>query len=325
VAETLFTTFTIHSGLMNVMVVGCGISGLSSALWLCREGHAVTIVAKKLPPHTTSNKAAAFWSPYYAEGQRVTAWAKASYEEYETLSLIGESGVTMTRLHRFKRKEDAEVEDWQSAVPLSAYRSLPDQHLPPGYDVGFEVEVPLIETQIFLPWLMDEFNDASGQIVQREIKSLDELKNEADLIVHCSGMDARTLVNDSAMIPVKGQIVMVDLHLPVPILLAESEPTYLVQRKDGMIVGGTREEGDYTETTDEQTLQEIIERASKFIPQVKTARRITQWAGLRPYRTQVRLEREGNIIHNYGHGGSGFTLAWGCAKEVVELASQGLG
>jgi D-amino-acid oxidase len=133
-------------------------------------------------------------------------------------------------------------------------------------------------------------------------------------------MDARTLVNDSAMIPVKGQIVMVDLHLPVPILLAESEPTYLVQRKDGMIVGGTREEGDYTETTDEETLQEIIERASKFIPQVKTARRITQWAGLRPYRTQVRLEREGNIIHNYGHGGSGFTLAWGCAKEVTALA-----
>jgi D-amino-acid oxidase len=49
------------------------------------------------------------------------------------------------------------------------------------------------------------------------------------------------------------------------------------------------------------------------------AKRITQWAGLRPYRNEVRVEREGNIIHNYGHGGSGFTLAWGCANEVLRL------
>src|SRR4029078_10850879 len=98
-----------------------------------------------------------------------------------------------------------------------------------------EVKVPLIETQIFLPWLMDEFKDGGGTIEQREIKSLDELKNECDLIFHCSGMDARTLVNDNNMIPVKGQIVVLDLHLDIPIILDESEPTYIVQRKDGCI------------------------------------------------------------------------------------------
>jgi len=57
-------------------------------------------------------------------------------------------------------------------------------------------------------------------------------------------------------------------------------------------------------------------------PRVLAAR-----VGLRPFRRSgVRLERDqlpdGRIvIHNYGHGGSGFTLSWGCAREVVDLAT----
>ena len=44
-----------------------------------------------------------------------------------------------------------------------------------------------------------------------------------------------------------------------------------------------------------------------------------QRAGLRPYRPSVRLEREGRLIHNYGHGGAGYTLAYGCAEDVAAL------
>ena len=48
--------------------------------------------------------------------------------------------------------------------------------------------------------------------------------------------------------------------------------------------------------------------------------------GLRPFRAGgfvVRGERVGEklIIHNYGHGGSGITLSWGCAEEVVKLVT----
>ena len=47
-------------------------------------------------------------------------------------------------------------------------------------------------------------------------------------------------------------------------------------------------------------------------------------AGLRPYRdTTYRLEPEivsaKFVVHNYGHGGAGITLSWGCAQEVVDL------
>ena len=58
------------------------------------------------------------------------------------------------------------------------------------------------------------------------------------------------------------------------------------------------------------------------------ARILRERVGLRPFRkTGVRLEREKlsdrrTVIHNYGHGGSGFTLSWGCAENVFRLYSQ---
>lgn len=313
----------------KIIVVGCGISGLSSGLLLAKAGSEVQIIAKNLPPDTGSNKAAAFWSPYYANGDRVARWAKESYFEYEKLAQIPESGISMTKLHRFRKKDFADAEDWETAIPEGRLYILGKEKLPAGYDEGFEVEVPLVETQIFLPYLMNEFRAAGGKIFQREVKSLDELLAADVIVINCSGMGARTLVNDAAMTPVKGQVVMMDVHLNIPIILDESEPTYIVQRKDGCIVGGTREENVFSETTDEATLATILDRASKFLPELKSAKRLTQWAGLRPYRYEVRVEREarphltgGNIIHNYGHGGSGFTLAWGCAQEVLQLARE---
>jgi D-amino-acid oxidase len=50
--------------------------------------------------------------------------------------------------------------------------------------------------------------------------------------------------------------------------------------------------------------------------------------GLRPGRSTVRLEEAeplssgARVVHNYGHGGAGVTLSWGCAREVVTLVGD---
>ena len=50
-------------------------------------------------------------------------------------------------------------------------------------------------------------------------------------------------------------------------------------------------------------------------------------AALRPYRNKTyRLEKQvlsgGKfVVHNYGHGGAGITMSWGCAQEVADIVT----
>jgi D-amino-acid oxidase len=55
------------------------------------------------------------------------------------------------------------------------------------------------------------------------------------------------------------------------------------------------------------------------VPELRTARVLRHKVGLRPVRPAVRLERVGDVVHCYGHGGAGVTLSWGVAEEVVAL------
>jgi D-amino-acid oxidase len=76
-----------------------------------------------------------------------------------------------------------------------------------------------------------------------------------------------------------------------------------------------------------QTAQEILEKCRLLEPALSQAAILGHAVGLRPGRREVRLELEWlaggrAVIHNYGHGGAGFTLSWGCAREVVELAIE---
>jgi D-amino-acid oxidase len=73
--------------------------------------------------------------------------------------------------------------------------------------------------------------------------------------------------------------------------------------------------------------QDILRRCTRIDPSLRDAEILAQPVGLRPGRHEVRLECEAisdscAILHNYGHGTIGYTLSWGCAQEVVELATQ---
>jgi D-amino-acid oxidase len=62
-------------------------------------------------------------------------------------------------------------------------------------------------------------------------------------------------------------------------------------------------------------------------PEVRRLEILEHRVGLRPGRSSVRVEAErvagGKVVaHNYGHGGAGVTLSWGCAEEVVALAQR---
>jgi D-amino-acid oxidase len=104
------------------------------------------------------------------------------------------------------------------------------------------------------------------------------------------------------------------------------EPTYILSHGDHVVLGGSWAPYSERTTPDPDVGEAIIARCAAIEPALAKARVREHRVGLRPARHRVRLEREDHpsraIIHNYGHGGSGLTLSWGCALDVVALLNQ---
>ncbi|MBC7722510.1 MAG: FAD-binding oxidoreductase, partial [Pedobacter sp.] len=179
-------------------------------------------------------------------------------------------------------------------------------------------------TQIFLPYLQQQLLQKGVVFIEKNVTNLLDISHQFDAVVNCSGLGAKTLCNDEQIFPVRGQVLLLEPGYPDSIFLDNQTPTYIVPRQDATIVGGTYEEHIDIEITDPKTLEQLLDKASAVFEKLKGRKIIGSWAGLRPFRETVRLEQEPNtnIIHNYGHGGSGFTLAFGCADEITKLVSH---
>lgn len=308
---------------MKITIIGAGISGLATAYTLAKQNHSIKIIAREFSPDITSNRAAAFWFPYHVRNdKRGINWCKYSYEVYKQLSANADTGVSMQQLIKVVRKGIEEQEfTWFSFMPDGSYRILQNEELSEEYKTGYDITVPLIETQIFLPWLMKELVKMNITIEKGNVQSFEEIKG-ADMIVNCSAMGAKILCNDKDMVPVRGQVGLLSPKNTYAVFLDNELPLYIVYRKDAIIVGGTYEEGIEEAVTEEQTIHRLLENAYGVFPELRKQQVKGSWAGIRPFRPLVRVEKQGIIIHNYGHGGSGFTLAWGCAREVAALIGE---
>lgn len=307
----------------NITIIGAGISGMSTAFLLVQKNHRITIYAKAFSPNITSNRAAAFWFPYHIRNdRRGIRWCQTSYEYYKKLAEQEETGISMRQLIKVLRKGVEEDEPiWIDFMPQGSYRVMSENELASNIATGYNVQVPLIETQIFLPYLQQQLQQKGVKFIEKEIKNFDELTGDYDIVINCSALGSRELCNDDRIIPVRGQVGLLSPKNNIPIYLDNEKPLYIVPRKDAIIVGGTYEERVETETTEPATIERILNNAYEVFPELKQQQIIGSWAGLRPYRPEVKVEHEEgtNIVHNYGHGGSGFTLSFGCAEEVSTI------
>jgi len=106
-----------------------------------------------------------------------------------------------------------------------------------------------------------------------------------------------------------------------------AEPTYILPQGDHVVLGGSVRGDSRDASVNADEAQEIIARCLRVEPRLTGASVLECRVGLRPVRSEVRLEStsagDGTpVIHNYGHGGGGVTLSWGCAAEVRDLLSK---
>lgn len=309
-------------GLADVIVIGGGVIGLSAAIRLGEAGFDVRVMAADPPESTTSAVAAAIWYPYKAYPEdRVLAWGKTTFGVLRGLSDDRATGVRMREGVELWRAEAPEPW-WSGAVP--GVRRCAPEELPPGYGSGHRFVVPVIEMPVYLPYLLDRFR-AVGTVERRVVGSLGEVSDDAHAVVDCAGLGARDLVGDDTLRPIRGQVVRVRNPGLTEFFLDEDDPagvTYVVPRSEDCILGGTAEEDDWDTEPDPAVAAGILRRCAALEPRLKGAEILEHRVGLRPGRPAVRLERDpdrASVVHNYGHGGSGVTLSWGCAEETLDV------
>jgi D-amino-acid oxidase len=308
---------------MRVRVVGGGVVGLTSALRLAEAGHQVEVVAAELGESTTSSVAAALWYPYRATPTaEVTRWLATSYAALTALAADERTGVRLRSGREFFREPTPDPW-WRSAVPDLG--RMPADQLPEGYLDGYQLTAPVVDMAVHLPWLQNRLRDCGAGIETRRLSGLPGALAGVDAVVNCAGLGARELAGDDTLSPVRGQIIVVEQFGLTEWLLDQNDPArlaYLVPRSETVILGGTSEEGDADTEVRPATAEAILARCAALAPAAAGARIVSHRVGLRPARPAVRLETEispdGPVVHCYGHGGAGVTLAYGCADEVVE-------
>jgi len=181
-----------------------------------------------------------------------------------------------------------------------------------------------------------------SEFVSRSKSTASECKEDgdlhADVVINCSGLGARTLVPDPEVYPVRGHILRVHAPSIKHHFAADDEEDnlspellYIIPRSQEVVIGGTYQVNNWDLQPAEDEAKAIVARCAEVFPDIANAKILEQWVGLRPGRASVRLELDSSrsdgearapVVHNYGHGGSGITLHWGCANVCVKLAAQ---
>lgn len=310
----------------KIVVVGGGVTGLTTGVALLEAGLPVHLVAEEIPG-PTSVAAGAMWGPYLVEPwSKVRQWSLVSLDVFRGLSGDPATGVRMVSGVEAARHAMSAPE-WSTLLP--DFRDCSPGELPAGFMGGYRFTVPLIDMPLYLQYLLQRFRETGGTMQRQFVSSLDEI-DYGDAIVNCAGLGAGELAADAGVRPIRGHNVVVK-NPGITEFFSEDtglSPDLLCIYPHGetVVLGGTAIEGEASLEEDPVEARAIVERCSAVEPRLAQAPIVASRVGARPTRSEVRVEADSRsdgvaVLHNYGHGGSGVTLSWGCAQEIVQLVT----
>jgi D-amino-acid oxidase len=292
---------------------------------------------------------------------RAKGWCETSYNIFADLARDPRTGVYLRpATFYFKRPVQEDPRQRQKMAELAGkvrgFRHdaalIHENNINPklGLCDAYTHLAPMIDTDVYMSWLLGEVRRAGCRVVEGKLtgplaEQVEELTRafEADAVVNCTGLGAKDL-GDSLVFPVRGALVRVhnDGGAMPKITQAHCVSSdgsgmdhgflFVVPRGDKtVILGGIAEPNEWDlgiGLHNYDPVREMYRRCLEFLPllsagEVDAAEPVR--VGLRPFRKGgVRLEQQPGtrLIHNYGHGGSGVTLSWGCASEVADLVER---
>jgi glycine/D-amino acid oxidase-like deaminating enzyme len=236
-------------------VLGCGVSGLSTARLLQRHFNGgVTIYSKDLPPNTTSNISGAHWSPTTVfDPESVSAKFTEQFRQACRISnrafqllVSSEYGVRWLETFMFYRNApagDDELPGGNDLYPAIEIHRDPEHYF--GFPYVKQFSTMMIEPSIYLAQLLRDFYISGGRVVVKEFRSHEEIMRLTEPVVfNCTGLGARALFSDQKLGPVRGQL---EVLVPQPeVDYCYLSRGYMFPRRDGIILGGTFDHDDWS-------------------------------------------------------------------------------
>jgi D-amino-acid oxidase len=314
----------------DVVVIGAGVVGLTTAISLAEAGLSTRVVAAEPPSLTTSAAAGAIWGPVLCgPDDRCYEWSRVGLA---VLSGLAEQPAGAAGVHEVSGREVAEMvaspPRWTDLLP--DLRVLGPGELPAGFASGWSYTAPAVIMPVYLEYLLGRYTGLGGTVTIETVGSLAAV--DAPTVVNCTGIGALTLVPDELMVPVRGQVVVVEnpgiSEFYIDHTLHGTDYVYAFPHGDVIVLGGNSERHAVDLPPRPSVTERILRDCAAVFPALRGARVVAERVGLRPYRPAVRLESEplpgGRVLwHNYGHGGAGVTLSWGCAREIAAAVAQG--
>lgn len=306
-------------------------------------------MADKLSPETTSDIAAGWWEPHLdpdTSQELVVRWSGETYSLLSSLSrgqIVEELGEKLSRqlTNTVRMMSEIEVDSqpgflnpaWSSLV--AAYRQLTKTDLERLglWEDGLHSHSYLsytLEPSLALPLMYSWLRERGALVEKRKLESLDELADETDVIVNCCGLGAFDLVDDKDMMPISGHVLRVNAPWVGSVLIDSRKDTwaYLIPNRDSLVLGSVDTRDQWDTSPKKSDREVILARCNALAPGVAEAAIVKEAVGLRPCRrggvrlcqgANIGAKKEVKVVHNYGHGGSGVTLSWGCAGEVMHI------
>uniref|UniRef100_A0A182SQV4 FAD dependent oxidoreductase domain-containing protein n=1 Tax=Anopheles maculatus TaxID=74869 RepID=A0A182SQV4_9DIPT len=323
------------------VILGGGINGLSCAMRLSNEFPCSTIqiISEYFSPNTTSDVAAGLWGPYALGGTSITEcrrWAQETHDYFLQLWRGGDAdrcGICLVPVLELY-ETDTTVPWWYDIVFGFSKTKILN---PSDHDDSFLTAFTYITFTCEPTKLMKQYRDALSMrnvtFCQKQLTSIRCLENlnihPNAIIINCLGLGSQCVSNDAELFPIRGQVQKVKAEFVFHSFANES--CYIIPNTDTVVLGGTKQKDNNLQVNPVDRY-DIRAHCQTILPALRHAVPVKDYVGLRPVRySGVRLEVDNAvftsgenhiIVHNYGHGGAGITLAWGCAGDVMRLIQE---
>ncbi len=259
------------TGASRAAVLGAGAVGLATARLLQERGIQVTIYTKDLPPETTSNIAGAQVLPVTVYDNRsatpafLSQYVEATHFSYRRYQLmVGEYyGIRWLPNYSMSDEPFGDGGLMGKQGPLAdvrpELRDLSPKEHPFPFRYVRQYDTMFVQPSTYLESMLREFRIAGGTIVVKEMRDLREvLALPQPVIVNCTGLGAKALFNDAELTPIKGQLTILLPQAEVDYATLPPGGLYMFPRRDGVLLGGTHERGNWDMQPDREAEARIV-------------------------------------------------------------------